>query len=170
MLFCCSAAARAVREVLISATALQARSAIPVKQDYYMPEDERRAGDADVDVPALDLDAISSHSDKGETDEDDMSEDDSSAGGSGPVSKEDAKHRCEPPSIGQGAFPKALPSSGPKDSKRKRCDTDVQNEGHDSDGYGDGGLSWEAVLACVQVCPGHILSEHNLLSACLPVP
>ncbi|EFJ47260.1 hypothetical protein VOLCADRAFT_81595 [Volvox carteri f. nagariensis] len=147
-----AAAARAVRELLLGASAAQVKSAIPVQQDYYMPEDERCDGEIEVDT-AVDPDAISSGSDE-ESEDDDLasggtsSDEDASEGStgedSGPCVSDDGNLEAT----------EAVPSVAGKGSKRCR-DQDptaasVADDGDESDGYGDGGLSWEAVLACVQ--------------------
>ncbi|GIL53473.1 hypothetical protein Vafri_9068 [Volvox africanus] len=148
-----AAAARAVREVLLSATAVQARSAIPVLQDYYMPEDELLENEA-VDDSAMDPDAISS--DDGDSEDGDSSDEDSSDGSSGSAPLVSDEVGVSGGKLSDGvreAVKKAenvtgaLTFSSPKSRKQKQPTAD---DGEDSDGYGDGGLSWEAVLACMQ--------------------
>ncbi|GIM05189.1 hypothetical protein Vretimale_9632 [Volvox reticuliferus] len=146
-----AAAARAVREVLLGATAAQARSAIPVLQDYYMPEDERLDGAVEDDL-ALDSDAVSSD----EHDEDENSEDNTLEGSSGSepeLSEEDS----EPGDVRRGGareVAKELDKAAALTTRNriggKEKPVVHKDDGEDSDGYGDGGLSWEAVLACVQ--------------------
>ncbi|PNH08829.1 Nucleolar GTP-binding protein 2 [Tetrabaena socialis] len=158
-----AAAARAVREVLMNATAAQARAAIPVQADYFMPEDERRAGEADE--AAADPDLISSDSEDDEDEE-------GAAGEEGPVVSEDETGDAEE-AAGQllrrggaravakaagkaeaTAAAAAAAEAKKKGGKRRLDDAAAaaagEADGNDSDGYGDEGLSWEAVLACVQ--------------------
>ncbi|KAG2491941.1 hypothetical protein HYH03_009674 [Edaphochlamys debaryana] len=174
-----AAAARAVREVLMSATAAQARSAIPVQSDYYMPEDERRAGEPEAnEVPVEDPDVISSSEDE---DEEGASSDDGEADVSGsegeddsddgPVVSEEEEDEEDAAAAakatrrgGARAVAKAAGTavaSAKKDAKndkkaaakpaaKRKRGGDGEDSGDDSDGYGDGGLSWEAVLACMQ--------------------
>ncbi|GLC34322.1 Nuclear/nucleolar GTPase 2 [Pleodorina starrii] len=171
-----AAAARAVREVLLSATAAQARSAIPVQQDYYMPEDERRVGEA-VDAEAVDPDAISSESDGEDDGEDEASEGEDSDGEGGSEDAEAASSSDDEPvlsededadgkaaeasrlarrggarAIAKADVRSAAAGGGKKAGKRKPSEAapSEDDDGEDSDGYGDGGLSWEAVLACMQ--------------------
>ncbi len=122
------AAARAVREVILSATAAQARSAIPVQPDYFMPEDVGAAADDEAD--GEDPDAVSLSGSEDDDEEGDGVESSSGEEGSGEDEAAEALRRS-----GGAAGPAAA----------------AEDDGEDSDGYGDGGLSWEAVLACVQV-------------------
>lgn len=58
---------------------------------------------------------------------------------------------------GQGdsaAAPAGQPAQQQRQAKGKRKAAAEPDDGEDSDGYGDGGLSWEAVLACVKVRGG----------------
>ncbi|GLI67162.1 hypothetical protein VaNZ11_011375 [Volvox africanus] len=145
-----AAAVRAVREVLVSATAAQARSAIPVLQDYYLPEDELRDGSFKDDA-AVHPDVISSD---GISEDEESSGDPSDASSSGIeplVSDEDGLSGDTCRDGARGAVKEvkltAAPNSRtPNDRKQKQH----QDNGEDSDGYGDGGLSWEAVLVCMQ--------------------
>ncbi|GFR50420.1 hypothetical protein Agub_g12637 [Astrephomene gubernaculifera] len=143
-----AAAARAVREVLLSATAAQARSAIPVMQDYYMPEDERRDSEP---VDCADPDAISSGEGEEESDDESQEPDEDEEGGSS-----DEEEASSEPVVSDGEEEEeedARAAAGPakaKGGKRKRSAAAEEEDGNDSDGYGDGGLSWEAVLACMQ--------------------
>jgi hypothetical protein len=178
------AAARAVREVLLSATAAQARAAIPVQPDYYMPEDERRAGEVFVEDVNADPDLISSDGvdeeeaegaddssvdtdDEGESDSEGRGDDASSSDDGGePVLSEDEdddvdevarrarKGGARAIAKEDGKKAAAAADSSKKAGKRKRqlaAAAPKQDDGEDSDGYGDGGLSWEAVLAVMQV-------------------
>mmetsp|Transcript_35555 Transcript_35555/g.78915 ORF Transcript_35555/g.78915 Transcript_35555/m.78915 type:complete len:702 (+) Transcript_35555:106-2211(+) len=133
-----AAAARAVRDALATAAAAQSRAAIPVQQDYFMPDDERKE---EVDEEeAVDPDVISS---AGEDEE----EEDQQEGTSGSDSAEEEEE--------EEAGPSRRPAlkQGDKEAKKGRGTKRPapQEESDDeSDGYGAGGLSWEAVLQSIQ--------------------
>ncbi len=119
-----TAAAQAVRDTMKAATSLQTRMAIPVQQDYFMPDD--LGVDAEVDPTAVDADIVSDVED---------SEDD------------EAEEADEEPAAKRSKRGGAGPSSDAAALKPAKAD-----DGSDSDGYGAKGLSWEAVLKSVQVC------------------
>ncbi|KAG2442233.1 hypothetical protein HYH02_009717 [Chlamydomonas schloesseri] len=179
-----AAAARAVREVLLSATAAQARSAIPVQNDYFMPEDEQREGEPanDGEAPVEDPDVISDDEDDDDEDggeevgsgdeeeggpvvsDDEVAEEEEDAakvakdarrGGARAIAKAAGKaaaaeaKAAKKADKGKGA--KAKAAEGGKRKRGAAAEAEgAEDDGNDSDGYGDGGLSWEAVLACVQ--------------------
>ncbi|KAG2434724.1 hypothetical protein HXX76_007614 [Chlamydomonas incerta] len=188
-----AAAARAVREVLMSATAAQARSAIPVQNDYYMPEDEQREGEPANDGEVLADPDVVSDSDDEEGEEDGSEEDGDSEDGAPVVSDDEAEEEQDAAKVakdarrgGARAIAKAAGKAAAAEAKAaaavakaaKKADKGkggkaaatavaaagkrkrgaaaaeeaeaAEDDGNDSDGYGDGGLSWEAVLACVQ--------------------
>jgi hypothetical protein len=119
-----AAAARAARELLSAATALQSRTRISVQQNYFLPEDERREGEASGEEGG-DEDVISQ-------DEDGDDEGEEQSGNEGVDSEADAQTAS-----GSGSDKEEEEGGG-------------SESGDDSDGYGDDGLSWEAVLAAVQ--------------------
>ncbi len=82
-----SAAARAAREILSSALALQARTRIPVQSNYFTPEDEGTDPTANDNTQQQDDDVISSDPDAG-SDSDDTSEGDEIVSGSESDSEE----------------------------------------------------------------------------------
>lgn len=102
-------------------------------KDFFLPDDERREGDddgADATHDNADEDVVSEDS-SDEEDEEDAEGDDAADGKKGSS---------------------AGPSSGAA-GKRRRADGPAEEEdsGDESDGYGEGGLSWEAVVAaCVE--------------------
>lgn len=125
-----AAAARAVARLAQEALAEQRRTAIPVQRDYFLPGDERLAGDdepvAYQQDDAVDHDAVSDDDDEEEEDDNDNS------GGEGSAGSQDGDD--------------ASGSSGSGDG-----DGGDGDESDESDGYGEGGLSWEAVLQALQV-------------------
>lgn len=174
-----SAAARAASDLLHEALTRQTKMVIPVQQDYFMPEDERKdenKGDEGLNEDDL----ISGSSDE----EDELADDEGAVVVSGEDSdalsddrsgdvaaseeeqEQDARHKpATKASIRKGAAPLAAAASGvkgrqgasPAAKKRQagKLKQGVQHgggdSGNESDGYGEGGLSWEAVLAAVKV-------------------
>ncbi|KAF5842967.1 NUC091 domain-containing protein [Dunaliella salina] len=169
-----AAAAREANKLLSAAGRQQARSEIPVQDGYFMPDDERKeeqheagdgseldlqgsdsgsesAGDDDGDDQGSQGQGSSSSSDEGE------SEGEQGAGTSG-ASGSDAEEQEALRQSSKGgrqrrktgrarSAPLEQEASG---SGRKTSD-DGDEEGDDEDaGYGAGGLSWEAVLQCMQ--------------------
>eukprot|EP00197_Chlamydomonas_leiostraca_P015563 CAMPEP_0202868082 /NCGR_PEP_ID=MMETSP1391-20130828/10164_1 /ASSEMBLY_ACC=CAM_ASM_000867 /TAXON_ID=1034604 /ORGANISM="Chlamydomonas leiostraca, Strain SAG 11-49" /LENGTH=726 /DNA_ID=CAMNT_0049548195 /DNA_START=12 /DNA_END=2192 /DNA_ORIENTATION=+ len=150
-------AARAAQDLLHEAITRQTKMAIPVQQDYFMPEDEKKGKD-DVDADLKEDDLISSGTDDEAEEE---------GGSDASVSSEDAGDDEE-----EEAAPQTRSKSGTKASvsgrkaaaaapvgkkgakgranKKKGGDDDEEDSGDESDGYGAGGLSWEAVLAAVK--------------------
>ncbi|KAI8471387.1 MAG: NUC091 domain-containing protein [Monoraphidium minutum] len=125
------AAARAVREAAAAALAAQARGRIPIREGYYLPDDERAEGGEGEDDDVIPL-SSGSEGEQGSEGEEGEGSEGGEEGESPEVSGESGSGEEEEEGGGGG--------SG----------------GDDSDGYGEEGLSWEAVLQAVQVCGGHV--------------
>jgi len=122
-----SAAARAMREAAAAALRSQRRGRIPIKEGYYLPGDERAGDEGAGDEEAA-------------ADEDEISQEESD--GAEEVSgSEDGFEGEEGDSSG----------SGGDDDDAEEEEGAGGRSGDESDGYGEAGLSWEAVLQAVQV-------------------
>ena len=138
-----AAAARAVRDVMARTTAQQTRMAIPVQQDYFLPDDERREeGPASLPEDADIITDSGSDEDAEEVAEVNKGQD---RAASGRAAGSSARQRGEDGTAGKK-------SSKAETNKRKRAPAPpAAGSGDDSDGYGEGGLSWEVVLQCIKV-------------------
>jgi hypothetical protein len=121
-----SAAARAMREAAAAALAAQRRGRIPIKEGYYMPNDEHA----------------------GEGEDGGSEPEGSDAGlGSGSEEEDDAED-------GAGSEDEEASASGSEEVEEEEAGgggAAGAGSGDESDGYGEEGLSWEAVLQAVQV-------------------
>jgi nuclear GTP-binding protein len=148
-----AAAAEALRTAAAMALRRQRRAVIPIREGFYTPADE--AGVSNDGGSSSDGDSGSGSDDGGSSDNEDGSGSDNSGGGS--ESNGDSDHDS-----GDDDEPAA---AGNTDANKGRSNGRVQaptgaaagpatvpDSGDESDGYGTAGLSWEAVLAAVQVC------------------
>eukprot|EP00775_Hariotina_reticulata_P005449 gene5449-5682_t len=150
-----AAAAEALREAAAAVLRKQRRSSIPIKEGYFLPDDE--AGGAGAAAAAGDDDVSDDLVSVSEADSEE--EEDASQGGPGGQSQPLHQEWEEQ----DGAD--SLSSDGPSDGcagdegiSDDQTDSGQQQEagqaaadsGDESDGYGEAGLSWEAVLQAVQ--------------------
>lgn len=168
-----AAAARAVRDIVLSAAAAQARCAIPVQADYFMPEDERKQeGEEDADEDLV-TDAESSA--EGDDDDAESSGNAEDSAGDEPKDSDDEEVAAKKAKRADARLPGgkagfrgadvaiSADSSAPADQrvaagsraknggKKAAAAVVAEDDGEVSDGYGEDGLSWEAVLAAMQV-------------------
>jgi hypothetical protein len=151
-----AAAAQALRDAAAAALRKQRHSAIPTKEGYYMPDDEQGDGQGGSD------DEI----EQGSSSSDDGSDSEAGEGESEEVQSDDQDDQQqqqqqdsddEPASEG-GLSDDAAAAGGGKQKqqqqrrgKKQAAAAAADDSGDDSDGYGEAGLSWEAVLQAVQV-------------------
>uniref|UniRef100_A0A7S3R4D1 Nuclear/nucleolar GTPase 2 n=2 Tax=Dunaliella tertiolecta TaxID=3047 RepID=A0A7S3R4D1_DUNTE len=162
-----AAAAREANKLLSAAGRQQARGEIPVQDGYFMPDDERKeeqgaAGDGSE--PDLEGSSNSgSEDEEGSQGQSSSSEGESEgeqgAGTSGASEDSDgdeqegqrqgSRGRRRQQKAGKaGGVPAGQKASG----SGRKANSDKEEDGDDDDdaGYGAGGLSWEAVLQCMQ--------------------
>ncbi len=149
-----AAAARAARELLSSATALQARSRIPVLPHFFSPEDEGVAtGDEEEEPQPTESEEEGEEEDGGEGEENEDDDEEVVLGSSGSDDEdgEESEEEEEAPPRKRAKAARGAPAKG---GKRGRQQQQEEESDDDSAGYGQGGLSWEAVMAAVQVRGG----------------
>lgn len=132
-----AAAARALRDAAAAVLSKQAHGVLPIKEGYYLPDDEHAEED-DVDAEAVSTSIADGEDESGSLDGDDDGDggDDAAAAPAEHVSGDDvSSSEGEDRVLSHGQ----AGSSSDGDS------------GDESDGYGEAGLSWEAVLQAVQV-------------------
>uniref|UniRef100_A0A383VJE8 Nuclear/nucleolar GTPase 2 n=1 Tax=Tetradesmus obliquus TaxID=3088 RepID=A0A383VJE8_TETOB len=142
-----AAAAQALRDAAAAALRKQRHSAIPTKEDYYMPGEERGDGKGGSDEEI----------EQGSSSEDDS--DSEAAEGGSEVESEDEQQQDgdgEPGSEAGSSEDEAAAAAGKHKGQQQRgkkqaaAAAAADDSGDDSDGYGEAGLSWEAVLEAVQ--------------------
>ncbi|KAK9809113.1 hypothetical protein WJX72_009508 [[Myrmecia] bisecta] len=137
------AAAEAVVSNVLGAAARQRKQAIPVQQDYFIPEDERGDGEAASDFEDVDgSDVVSDVDSEAEAEEDEEDEDVEAEAVSGSEASEAEEDAFEE----EAAEPRGRKRRQSAASQPAADDDD----GAESDGYGDAGLSWEAVMQSIQ--------------------
>ncbi|GAX81235.1 hypothetical protein CEUSTIGMA_g8667.t1 [Chlamydomonas eustigma] len=156
-----AAAARAVREALAAATRAQTKLAIPMQQNYFMPEDELREGE-DLERGEEEVELVSSDEEDqevlGKEEETEVSQ-----GGEEEITDEEVEN-ADPSgrsrNVGDGKRVGAKKRGLAVASKAKVA-VDKDESDDDSAGYGPGGLSWEAVLSAVQGCEQESRPDSN---------
>lgn len=141
-----AAAAAALRDAAATALRRQRRGAIPIKEGYFLPGDE--LGD-DEQQGSDDADAVSTDGSEGDNSDD--ADDASEPAGSGSEAELDSD--AGGVSDGDAAAHQQQPQPSNKRKLRAAAAAAAAggDSGAESDGYGDAGLSWEAVLQAVQV-------------------
>lgn len=146
-----AAAAAALRAAAAAALRQQRRQAIPIKDGYYLPDDEQHAEDGAGD--SGDCEELSGGEELYGSEADDVSSDaseastDSSSSSSGGESDGQEEEEGMPAGTGQQQGRKRKNAAALADDDA----ADGSGDEDESDGYGDDGLSWEAVLQAVQV-------------------
>ncbi|GAB4818770.1 hypothetical protein N2152v2_005816 [Parachlorella kessleri] len=141
-----AAAARALAEDAAAAAAKQRRSAIPVQQGFFSHEDEgsgeeqQEGGEGGGSGPA------------GEGGSSDSEEEGGGAGQPGQEggSGEDAAGSSDTEEEDEDGLPEIDSGGSDEDDGAGPASDDEAGSGDESDGYGDEGLSWEAVMASIQ--------------------
>eukprot|EP00878_Enallax_costatus_P006471 GHUV01006783.1.p1 GENE.GHUV01006783.1~~GHUV01006783.1.p1 ORF type:complete len:632 (+),score=243.18 GHUV01006783.1:348-2243(+) len=151
-----AAAAQALRDAAAAVLRKQRHSSIPTKEDYYLPDDEQGCGgDAISDEVQhsrddSEADSASSSSCDSDAEESEQSDSDDRSDDQQQQSDSDAAESDDPAAA-------ATAAEGSADHRRQKqqrvaADAAAADSGDESDGYGEAGLSWEAVMqAVVQV-------------------
>jgi nuclear GTP-binding protein len=158
-----AAAAEALRSAAALALRRQRRGAIPIKEGYFLPDDEQEEGGDAAAAESDDLgseDIISEDGDSDDEDDSSNEQGEDSAAGTDDGSEDDAGNASDAPASSSGDDEQAAAVQQPQQPGRKRrrqgeaaaaAAAAAADSGDESDGYGDAGLSWEAVLQAVQV-------------------
>jgi nuclear GTP-binding protein len=158
-----AAAAAALRDAAATALRRQRRGAIPIKEGYYLPDDEKGTVGEGGDVQQGSEDAISEDEVSQDLSDGSGSDEDAADSGSEDAAAESSE---EDPGSSSGGEDDAAAAAEeqPQQRQRKRARkadaaaAAAVDSGDESDGYGDAGLSWEAVLQAVQVRQGRASS------------
>jgi len=145
-----AAAAQALRDAAAAVLHKQRRSTIPIREGYYLPDDE--AGDPSA-AAAAGSDAVSDDLVSGSEEEDDSqseqeqqeSDDQEGAGCQSSDAPSGSSAGGEGANDSQADSPQRLEGTAAHNAQA------AADSGDESDGYGEAGLTWEAVLQAVQV-------------------